>query len=301
MKKDKKKKELKNNDINNNDSMEEEKNNDSKKEENTDTIAKDEKFDTLRFSAKVIAFVVLIVFGIIILVNKEIAIFSLFLVIGGIAVFAAIIRFILLFVKGVDNSKIKKIKLIIIIIHVAVGLYMIIAGLAYHDDPNSKFSNFNSKYLALYFAVILYSQALAYLMNTVLYREKTTPFMFWLHIGFISFGAIILALASGILSDGDKFDTKNIIYTLAVAIFIAAAIIGVEATISFIKYKKRINKTKEEDKKEDLNVIDAETFDVVENNNQALIENNNVIDADVNEDNNEETKEEDNKEDESDE
>ena len=229
-----------------------------RKEKNKENIKEIKKsFNAYAFVIKIVASIILIVFAILMFVNKKEAIFTMFIITAGIALFVAAVRCINCLVKKDELKDIKRITYIVSLIHALISVYLIIAAIILkNEDVNhqSDFTNFNEAYFPIFLAAILYSEAVGYFMNTVLFKSNSTKFMFWLHIIFITLAVVILALG--------KLDSNQIVVALGIISIICALFIGGEAIIGFFNFNngKHLEESdKEKDKKEEAETLEAPT------------------------------------------
>ena len=211
-------------------------------------------FNLYKFILKLIAAVLLLVFGIVILVEQKWAIFALLFVTGGVAAISALVRLCLLLKSG-KGPQAKKISLVEGLIILLLGGYLVAAAFMYKKDPESAISVFNEKYYGMFIAVILYVKAVAYFWEQVLYKEKTTKFMFWLHIGFITSAVLFAALA-------DKIRPQYIVITLAVIALLCALLIGGEAATGYFRYRRFLHPKKEKTVEKEIEKEDTDSIEV---------------------------------------
>ncbi len=202
-----------------------------------------EGFNMYKFILKIIAAVFLIAFAVLLFIEQDKAKFMLLLITGGVTALSGLIRLISL-IKSERSKEAKLITLGETIIHVLLGGYLVAAAILFNDDPNTKLSNINIEYYGVFLAVILYTKAVSYFWQTVLYKVKTTKFMFWLHIVFVTISVLFAAFSN-------KVGAKEIVIAIAVVAILCALLIGGEAAGGYFKYRKSLAKTeKKESKKE---------------------------------------------------
>lgn len=225
-----------------------------------------ETYSTYKFIVKILAAALLIVFSIILLVEKSNSIFTILLVTGIVPLIVAVIRiFYYLFNKKKLNKKSIKVTFVVTLIQVLIAIYLIISAVAYKDDTTSKFSDFNRKYFAIFLAGLLYIESIGYFMNSILFNIKSTKFMFWLHIIFITLSSIILAISNNL-------ELTKVIVGLAVILILLALLLIAEATTGYFGFRNGTSKPK--DKKEEK--IDEEIPNAIiepENKNEEAIVN----------------------------
>ena len=223
-----------------------------------------QSFNLYKFILKLIAAVLLLVFGIVILVEQKWAIFALLFVTGGVAAISSLVRLCLLLKSG-KCSQSKKISLVEGLIILLLGGYLVAAAFMYKKDPESTISVFNEKYYGIFIAVILYVKAVAYFWEQVIYKEKTTKFMFWLHIGFITTAVLFAAIA-------DKIRPQYIVIVLASIALICALLIGGEAATGYFKYRKFLHPKKEKSKEKEITKEDSSSIDAPARDEEKIIE-----------------------------
>ena len=103
--------------------------------------ANKEKFDNVKktfnmyaFVVKLVAAVILIAFAILILVNKDYAEFIIFLVTAGVTIITAIIRTISIGVKKDEKSSVKKVTLVVVLIHAVISSYLLVSAIVYKNE-----------------------------------------------------------------------------------------------------------------------------------------------------------------------
>lgn len=242
-------------------------------------------FNVYAFVVKIVAAVILIAFAIVILVQQDQAYFTIFIITAGVTLITAIIRSISAAVKKDEKPQVKKVTLVVSLIHAIISIYLIVAAIVFKNeiDSNSSrsgFTQFNLDNYPIFLAAILYSEAVAFFMNTVLYKVESGKFMFWLHITFITLAVVILSF-------GNNLDTQKIVITLAVISLICALFVGGEAIIGYFKYRNgkkaedadKVKDTKEENKgieaptnRQDEPLIDPNIIDRKDDNDSAIIQ-----------------------------
>lgn len=236
-----------------------------RKEKNAESFNNVKKaFSMYAFIVKIVAAVILIAFAIMILIQQERANFTIFIITAGVALITAIVRTIIALIKKDEAKQIKRVIYVVSLIHAIVSIYLIIAAIVYNNELNagnriSSFSQFNLKYYSIFLAGLLYSEAVAFFMNTVLYKVDSGKFMFWMHIAFMTLSVVILSIAN---SNNGSVDTNKIVVTLAVIALVCALFIGGEAIIGFYKYrngKKAEAADREKDTKDEKTGIEAPT------------------------------------------
>ncbi len=237
-------------------------------------------FSIFKLIFYVIVAALLIAFGILLLIKKEESVFIIFITTGAVALIVAAIRVVYALANKEKDPKIKKVDLIIALIHGILATYLIVAGLIYNNDLSgdskelSDFSKFNDQYYPVYLAALLYSEAVAYFMSTVLFKKNSKKFNFWLHIAFITIAVVILSLASG---DKKNVSGTKIVVTIAIISLICGVISG---TFAFIAYfnpssgsskKDSIEDAKEEYKEDEEDITLHLPTDDDDNNSTAIM------------------------------
>ena len=230
--------------------------------------ANKEKFDNVKktfnmyaFVVKLVAAVILIAFAILILVNQKYAEFIIFLVTAGVTIITAIIRAISIGIKKDEKSSVKKVTLVVVLIHAVISAYLLVSAIVYKNELDSDnisgFTKFNLKYFPIMFAAILYVEAVGYFMNTVLYKVESGKFMFWLHIIYITLAVVILSFAN-------STNTRKMVIALAIISLVCALFIGTEAIVGYFNYRNGIKKEsadKVEDTKKEETGVEAPSND----------------------------------------
>lgn len=202
-------------------------------------------FNIYKFIIKVVATAILLTFGIIMLVKQDAAVFALLLICGLVIALAALIRLFSLFKKD-KCIEAKRILGVTCLIHLAIGAYIVIAAftlnkdLAQVDGDVTKltgFSKFNVEYFALFVAVVLYTQAVAFFWQTVLYKVNAGKVMFWLHIVYMTLSVVLAFLATN-----NNVTAKHIVIFLAIIALVCALLIGGEAGYGYFRYRQEMNK-----------------------------------------------------------
>lgn len=205
-----------------------------------------EKFNMYKFIFKILAFAVLVTFGILILVYKEGAIGAIYLITGIVAGFAAIIRVIPL-LRTLKSGKARLICFCEILLHLLIGAYLISAALVHwkaihvHKELEdltgmAKFNLTAYKYILV---ALLYTRAICYFWITILFKEETDKVRFWLHVIVITVAIVLAAI---------PLTPQRVVYALVVLAFVCAVVIGGEAGTGYYRYRKSIAKPKEKDK-----------------------------------------------------
>ena len=214
------------------------------KEKKENKVAKN--FNLYKFIVKVIAFAILVVFGIMILVFKGNAIGAIYMVTGLVAAFSALFRIIPL-MRTLKTHRARMVSFIEIIADLVVGVYLVIAAFILWGQLDSNQFNYNDlnwfnkfsfdtyKYVLV---ALLASRAVIYYYQVIMCEEASTKVNFWIHT--------IIIIISVVLACID-FKPDYVPVLLAVLAFISAAVIGGEAGGGYFRYRKTI--TKKEDKK----------------------------------------------------
>ena len=221
-------------------------------------------FNVYKFIVKIVATILLVTLGILILVNQDNAIFSLFIITGGVSLFQSIIRAFFLLKKS-RNKKAKIVTAVELGLEFLLGLFFIFAAIAKNSVLKAaergestegfakSFSNFADEQYPVFTALIFYIAAMSYFWRTILYKDETDGFKFWLNFVLITGAVILLAFRQNL--------TATIIAIIvAVMSFLSALVIGGEATGGYIQYRKQ-NQPAKEDKKEDSKGIEAPAKD----------------------------------------
>lgn len=205
-----------------------------------------EKFNLYKFIFKLFACAILITFGILILVFQQQAIFAIFLVTSIVVLVSALIRIVPL-IRTLKTKGAKYVSLAEIGMHILLGLYLILAAFNYigtelnTDGEITGFAKFNEDAYPYILAFILYSRAVSYFWVTVLYKENTDKFKFWLHIILITLAVVFAGL-------GSKLGAREIAIALAVIALVCAIVIGGEAGTGYFRYRKAVSEPKRKEK-----------------------------------------------------
>ena len=245
----------------------------TKKDESQEEEPKKEKkkfklfqtFNVYKFIIKILATVLLVTLGILILVNQDNAIFSLFIITGGVTLFQAIIRAFFL-LKKTRNKKAKIVTAVELLLETLLALFFIFAAVAKNSVNTAKergeategfaknYSTFADEQYPVFTAIIFYVGAMSYFWRTILYSDETDRFKFWMNFILIT-GAIVL------LSFRDKLTAQVIAIIVAVLSFLSALVIGGEATGGYIQYRKTTKPIKKKDEEDTKNEIEAPAKD----------------------------------------
>jgi len=220
-------------------------------------------FNLYKFIVKIVATILLLTFGIIILIYRDsTALFALYIITGGVAVFQALIRTIFLF-KKTRNPRAKIVTGIELIIEFVVGAFFIFAAFSQftvNNDSDHKASQFiydfvkfaNENY-PLFAAILFYVGSMSYFWRTILLNDTTDKFKFWMNFTLIT-GAVVLAAF--------RKDWSAIVIAIIIAVLclLSALVIGGEAVGGYIIYRRETRPVKE-DKKEEEKGIEAPAKD----------------------------------------
>ena len=206
--------------------------------EKNEQLVKVKAFSISKFIIKLFAAAILITFAVLIYLNKEEAEFAVLLIAGCVCTIAALIRIIPL-LRTLKTHQARLITFCEIILHVVIGGLLLFAAFLYLNDSTNPYGLFINEYFYLVIAIILYSRSISYLWVTVIYKEKTTKFNFWLHII-----AITLAVAFAALREITAY---SIAIVLAVISLIAGLYLIVESTGGYWKYRKSISNAKKKE------------------------------------------------------
>ena len=224
-----------------------------KKEFKDSAIVKN--FNIYKFIVKLIAFGILVAFGIMILIFKDNATGAIYLITGIIASFSALFRIYPL-MKTLKTHRARLVSLIEIIADCVVGVYLVIAAFVLWGQVNSSdfklygnynwFNDFNFKAYKYILIALLGSRSIIYYYQTYICKEDSTKVLFYLHTG-INITAIVLGCI--------QFESKDVPIILAILAFISAAVIGGEAGGGYYRYKKTVTSkgdNKEKQKEEGI-------------------------------------------------
>ena len=219
-------------------------------------------FKMYAFIFKIFIFAILVVFAILMFIYKEELIGAIYLASGIIILFSAIIRVIPL-VKTSTSKRAKLVMLVQVIIHLAIGLYLVGAAF-YHWNAlkeydaavangtitdaarslseklkaiDADWANFNVEAYAYFLVAFLYTMSFGYFWVTILYKETSRSSLFWLQ-----FTCGTMAVLLGIFAH--KLQADVLVIALAVMALIGAVVIGGEAGGSYWRYRKAITRTK---------------------------------------------------------
>ena len=245
-----------------------------KKEENEEIVDKPKKrkgfarlfqtFNIYKFIVKIVATILLLTFGIIILIYRNTtALFALYIITGGVAVFQALIRAIFLLKKS-RNNKAKIVTGIELLLELLLGIFFLMAAFAQfavnnetQDNKASQFIHnfcqFANENYPLFTAILFYVGAMSYFWRTILLSDETDKFKFWMNFTLIT-GAVVLAAF--------RKDWSAIVIAIIIAVLalLSALVIGGEAVGGYILYRKETRPVNE-DKKEEQKGIEAPAKD----------------------------------------
>ena len=201
-------------------------------------------YSTYKFIFFMVAFAILVTFGIMILIFQDNAMGAIYMVTAAIAGVAALIRLIPL-MRTTKSKRAKLASLIEIIFHIVVALYLVIAAFVLWGQVNSEdyvvgeynfFNKINIEGYKYILITLLATRSLVYYYVTIECNEGTDRTKFIFHT-IINVTAIVLAAI--------PFDAKKIPLVLAIVSFLSAAVIGGEAGGGYFRYRKSIAKPKE--------------------------------------------------------
>ena len=220
-----------------------------KKEHKEKEIVKN--FNLYKFIVKLVAFALLVVFGIMILIFKDNSTGAIYMVTGIVAAFSALFRIIPL-MKTLKTHRARLVSLIEIIADCVIGVYLIIAAFILWGQVNSAnfntgdynwFNKFNFQAYKYILIALLASRSVIFYYQTIICDEASTKVNYYIHT-IINITAIVLACI--------PFEAKDVPVVLAILAFISGAVIGGEAGGGYYRYRKTITKKdKEEVKKEE--------------------------------------------------
>lgn len=204
-------------------------------------LVKVKAFSISKFVIKLFAAAILISFAILIFIRQEEAQFVIMLVTGSVCAIAACVRIIPL-LKTLQTHQARMISFIEILFHLAVGAFLIISAFTYIKNPEGTFGLFVNKNFHLFVAVILYTRALSYFWVTVLYKERTTKFNFWLHIIVMTLAVIFAAIR--------ELSPYHIAIGLGIISLIAALYLIVESGGGYWRYRKSVASAKKKEEEQ---------------------------------------------------
>ena len=237
--------------------------------EKNEQLVKVKAFSISKFIIKLFAAAILIAFAVLIFVNQEEAQFAVLLITGCVCAIAAIVRIVPL-LRTLKTHQARLISFCEISLHLVIGALLIFASFAYLNDPKAGFGLFVNENFHLVIAIILYTRAVAYFWITVLYKEKTTKFNFWLHIIAMTLAVLFAALR--------ELSAYHIAIALAVISLIASLYLIVESGGGYWKYRKSIAnaKKKEEEhyhKEDEIQAPSKDESKIINEINPAIVPN----------------------------
>lgn len=215
-------------------------------------------FNIYKFIVKIVATILLLTFGIIILIYRNsTALFALYIITGGVAVFQALIRAIFLFKKS-RNNKAKIVTGVELLLELLLGVFFLMAAFAQfavnNETQDNKASQFihdfcqfaNDNY-PLFTAILFYVGSMSYFWRTILLNDETDKFKFWMNFT-LATGAVVLAAF--------RKDWSAIVIAIIIAVLalLSALVIGGEAVGGYILYRKETRPVKEENKEEEKGI-----------------------------------------------
>lgn len=221
-------------------------------------------FNVYKFIVKIVATILLITLGIIILVKKDMAVFALFIIAGGVTGFQALIRSLFLLKKS-RNKKAKIVTLFELLIELGLAIFFIIAAVCAQNVESAKaakeeassfaknYAQFADDYYAIFISIIFYVASISYFWRTILYNEESDKFKFWMNFTLVTGGFILLFanIIHAVKSDDHTpLTAGTIAIIIAILAFLSALVIGGEATGGYIQYRKTTKPVKEEKKEE---------------------------------------------------
>ncbi len=256
-----------------------------KKESKVDKGNPIKAFNMYKFIVKIIAFAILITFGIIMIVNKDEAIGAIYLISGIVCAFAAIIRCIPL-LRTLKSKRAKLVSFLEILVHLVVGAYLILAAFLHWNIMNENnlksvdeltgITKFNLDAYRFIIVFVLFTRGMCYYYITIMCEERTDRMKFWLH-GIIMLISVLLAAI--------PLTPEKIVWVLVFLAFGSALVIGGEAGTGYYRYRKAISASKKKEKEKEksdekpleapandetkiIDEIDPSIIPVNDNNNQ---------------------------------
>lgn len=206
--------------------------------EKNEQIVKVKPFSITKFVIKLFAAAILIAFAILIFVNPEEAQFAVLLITGSVCAIAAVIRIIPL-LKTLQTKQARLVSFAEIVLHLTIGAFLVFSSINYRKKPDGNLGVFVNTNFHLFVAAILYTRAIAYFWISVLYKERTTKFNFWLHIIVITLAVVFAALRN--------LSAYHIAIALALISIIASLYLIVESGGGYWKYRKSISSAKKKE------------------------------------------------------
>ncbi len=217
-------------------------------------------FNLYKFIFEIIATSLLVALGFLILFNKEESMFAIFIITGGVPLVTIVIRSVVLFRRRKDiDKKLVRFILVEFLIEAILATAMIFAAImcieskAEDADTSIKIKNWFNDTFAYWATGLLYVASIAYFIRTILFKEYTDNFKFWMNIVFVT-GAIILLYFKG----ATDITVWAIAIIIAVLSFLCAAVLGTDAGGGYFNYYKRskakANKEKEKEEEDKIEV-----------------------------------------------
>ena len=221
-------------------------------------------FNLYKFIFEIIATSLLVALGFLILFNKEESMFAIFIITGGVPLVTIVIRSVVLFRRRKDiDKKLTRFILVEFLIEGILAAAMIFAAImcieskAEDADTSIKIKDWFNDTFAYWATGLLYVASIAYFIRTILFKEYTDNFKFWMNIVFVT-GAIILLYFKG----ATDITVWAIAIIIAVLSFLCAAVLGTDAGGGYFNYHKRSKEKANKEKEEkDENKIEAPASD----------------------------------------
>ena len=221
-------------------------------------------FNLYKFIFEIIATSLLVALGFLILFNKEESMFAIFIITGGVPLVTIVIRSVVLFRRRKDiDKKLTRFILVEFLIEGILAAAMIFAAImcieskAEDADTSIKIKDWFNDTFAYWATGLLYVASIAYFIRTILFKEYTDNFKFWMNIVFVT-GAIILLYFKG----ATDITVWAIAIIIAVLSFLCAAVLGTDAGGGYFNYHKRSKEKANKEKEEkDENKIETPASD----------------------------------------
>lgn len=160
---------------------------------------------------------------------------------GAVVVIYALIRIIPL-IKTLKSKRSVAINIIEMVFDFIVGILLFVAAIMIQKDSENWFAEFMGNYYKYFLGAVLYLRGVTFFVETVLYKEQTDRYKFWIHIACMTLGCIVVAL--------DGFNAAKLALVIAILSLICAAAFMVDGGFHYFKYRNKIKEEREEKTKD---------------------------------------------------
>lgn len=198
-----------------------------------------------KFWFKLFGGVILLVFAIAMIFNRQFGEKMVVGIFGGIILLYGLYRIFPL-IKTLEKPWSKRLCLVEILIDIIVGAMMLVGGFNFASDAND-YTEFMRNNFRFFLGAVVYLRGLIYCITSIIVGEKSDYKQFIANIICITFGVVIMCL--------EQFNASNLVWVMIALAFISGAYIVSEGGYDYGKYRKEFKENRDSTEKEETDEL----------------------------------------------